>query len=146
MEILVVILVFVLPLVSVLLDKKKRNIPKVKSKRIVWPDGRPADPLKPGTGRPVPGPQAPVRQQAAAQEDQSGTHVFPGAGSSKSTGQAKAGKPAAADAMAAATAFMSSARSTRTKAEESQSDKKKEYTEKQKLIIYSEILKPKFDE
>lgn len=128
MEILVVILVFALPLVSVLLDKKKKNVPKVKSRRIVWPEDRPAAPGPDGI--PAPGPQVTGRKQADAQGDRPGAHV----------------RPETADAQAAAAAFMNSARSTRSKAEESQSGKKKEYSEKQKLIIYSEILKPKFDE
>ena len=42
MEILIVLLVFVLPVLSVILDdRKKKNMPKVKSKRIVWPDDKP---------------------------------------------------------------------------------------------------------
>ena len=43
MEILIVLLVFVLPVLSVILDdRKKKNMPKVKSKRIVWPDDKPS--------------------------------------------------------------------------------------------------------
>lgn len=152
MEILITaILVFILPLLSVILDKKKRgNTPKVKSRRIVWTDGRPA-----AAGEPA---AMPPRQQATGRQTGSAaslprTDAIPEQDSTARAVQAAAAaerkrQEAPADALSTAAAFMEAERSTRTKtkpAETAAAGGKKEYTEKQKLIIYSEILKPKFD-
>lgn len=144
MEIVILLLVFGLPILSVILDKnKKKGVPKVKSRPIVWPADKPAAQKKPGSAgtapakptadgstRPAAAPAAPARPAATAPEPApaSPSHVIPDAG------------------MAAAS-YMNETRSTASRAapavEEPQ--EKKKFSEKQKLIIYSEIMKPKFD-
>lgn len=151
MEILITtILVFILPLLSVILDKKKRgNTPRVKSRRIEWTDGKPAAAGEPSAM--PPGGQTTVRQAADAAA-LPGTVAIPEQDSTARAVQAAAAtvRQAAdtpADALSTAAAFMEAERSTHTKAKPADpaASGKKEYTEKQKLIIYSEILKPKFD-
>lgn len=164
MEILIVILVFILPVLSVVFDKKKKkDVPRVKSKRISWPADKPAAPqsqavppepapARPTTVRPRPAgpaPAVPADGPARTRTD-SGTVLRKQEGLSPvpAAADTAAGTPASrrADAQAAAASFVNSARSTRKKAEKAAGAEKKEYSEKQKLIIYSEILKPKFDE
>ena len=151
MEILIVLLVFVLPVLSVILDdRKKKNMPKVKSKRIVWPDDKPSrEKMRPapGTGDPgrpvkpastaVPAPTAapdPIRRPDSYDSAAGAGLAYPGAR-----------RP---DAKAASAGHMDRARSTKSRAPEEgqrQPEGKRTFSEKQKLIIYSEILKPKFD-
>ena len=144
MEIVILLLVFGLPILSVILDKnKKKGVPKVKSRPIVWPADKPAAQKKPGNAgtapakptadgstRPAAAPAAPARPAATAPEP---------APASPS--------PVIPDAGMAATSYMNETRSTASRAapavEEPQ--EKKKFSEKQKLIIYSEIMKPKFD-
>lgn len=182
MEILIVILVFVLPVLSVIFDKKKRKgVPRVKSKRIILPGGQfspeaaetqakrkasvtghymstTVNPKKPAS--PVKGDEARTRQAGPvpavpadmpAQPEPGGGTVLsrqPGFSPAVATACTAAGTPTSrqADAQTVADAFVSSARSTRRKDGNAAGTEKKEYSEKQKLIIYSEILKPKFDE
>ena len=142
MEIVILLLVFGLPILSVILDKnKKKGVPKVKSRPIVWPADKPAAQKKPGSAgtapakptadgstRPAEAPAAPARPAATASEPAPASPVFPDAGT-------------------AAASYMNETRSTASRAapavEEPQ--EKKKFSEKQKLIIYSEIMKPKFD-
>lgn len=151
MEILIVLLVFVLPVLSVILDdRKKKNMPKVKSKRIVWPDDKPVrEKMRPAPGagdsvRPVKPASTAVPAPAAAPDPirRPGTYdSAAGAGLTDSGTR----RP---DAKAASAGHMDSARSTKSRApeeEQRQPEEKKTFSEKQKLIIYSEILKPKFD-
>lgn len=144
MEIVILLLVFGLPILSVILDKnKKKGVPKVKSRPIVWPADKPAAQKKPGSAgtapakptadgstRPAAAPAAPARPAATAPEP---------APASPS--------PVIPDAGMAAASYMNETRSTASRAapavEEPQ--EKKKFSEKQKLIIYSEIVKPKFD-
>lgn len=144
MEIVILLLVFGLPILSVILDKnKKKGVPKVKSRPIVWPADKPAAQKKPGNAgtapakpaadgsiRPAAAPAAPARPAATAPEP---------APASPS--------PVIPDAGMAAASYMNETRSTASRAapavEEPQ--EKKKFSEKQKLIIYSEIMKPKFD-
>lgn len=156
MEILIVLLVFILPVLSVILDdRKKKNIPKVKSKRIVWPDDKPVQPAR-GKMRPAPG--AAVPGQPEAVKPASTAVPAPAAapdpvrrpGTYDSAARAGLTDPGArrADAKAASAGHMDSARSTKSRAQEEgqpQPEGKRTFSEKQKLIIYSEILKPKFD-
>lgn len=164
MEILIVILVFVLPVLSVIFDKKKRKgVPRVKSKRIVWPADKPVTPQRPVVpSRPAPARPTPARTRQAgpvpavpadmpAQPEPGGGTVLsrqPAFSPAVATACTAAGTPTSrqADAQTVADAFVSSARSTRRKNGNAAGTEKKEYSEKQKLIIYSEILKPKFDE
>lgn len=164
MEILIVILVFVLPVLSVIFDKKKRKgVPRVKSKRIVWPADKPVTPQRPAVpSRPAPARPTPARTRQAgpvpavpadmpAQPEPGGGTVLsrqPGFSPAVASACTAAGTPTSrqADAQTVADAFVSSARSTRRKDGNAVGTEKKEYSEKQKLIIYSEILKPKFDE
>ena len=151
MEILIVLLVFILPVLSVILDdRKKKNIPKVKSKRIVWPDDKPSrEKMRPapGTGdpgRPVKPASTAVPAPAAAPGPIRKTDTYdPAAGAGLTDPGAR--RP---DAKAASAGHMDSARSTKSRATEEgrpQPEGKRTFSEKQKLIIYSEILKPKFD-
>lgn len=144
MEIVILLLVFGLPILSVILDKnKKKGVPKVKSRPIVWPADKPAAQKKPGSAgtapakptadgstRPAAAPASPARPAATAPEP---------APASPS--------PVIPDAGMAAASYMNETRSTASRAapavEEPQ--EKKKFSEKQKLIIYSEIMKPKFD-
>ncbi len=154
MEILIVLLVFVLPVLSVILDdRKKKNMPKVKSKRIVWPDDKPVQPA-PGKMRPAPGaavPGQPVKPASTAVPAPAATpdpirrpDTYDSAAGAGLT-DSGARRP---DAKAASAGHMDSARSTKSRVpeeEQRQPEEKKTFSEKQKLIIYSEILKPKFD-
>lgn len=175
MEILIVILVFVLPVLSVIFDKKKRKgVPRVKSKRIILPGGqfspeaaetqakrkasatvnpkKPAPPVKEDEARTrQAGPVPAVPADMPAQPEPGGGTVLsrqPGFSPAVASACTAAGTPTSrqADAQTVADAFVSSARSTRRKDGNAAGTEKKEYSEKQKLIIYSEILKPKFDE
>lgn len=151
MEILIVLLVFVLPVLSVILDdKKKKNMPKVKSKRIVWPDDKPSrEKMRPapGTGdpgRPVKPASTAVPAPAAAPDPIRRPDTYDSAAGAGLT-DSGARRP---DAKAASAGHMDSARSTKSRVpeeEQRQPEEKKTFSEKQKLIIYSEILKPKFD-
>ena len=154
MEILIVLLVFVLPVLSVILDdRKKKNMPKVKSKRIVWPDDKPVQPAR-GKMRPEPGTAVPGRPVKPASTAVPAPAAAPAPVRRPDTydSAARAGltDPGArrADAKAASAGHMDSARSTKSRAPEEgqpQPEGKRTFSEKQKLIIYSEILKPKFD-
>lgn len=144
MEIVILLLVLGLPILSVILDKnKKKGVPKVKSQPIVWPADKPAAqkksgsagtaPAKPtadGSTRPAAAPAAPARPAATAPEP---------APASPS--------PVIPDAGMAAASYMNETRSTASRAApaEKEPEEKKKFSEKQKLIIYSEIMKPKFD-
>ena len=151
MEILIVLLVFVLPVLSVILDdRKKKNMPKVKSKRIVWPDDKPSrEKMRPapGTGdpgRPVKPASTAVPAPAAAPDPIRRPDTYDSAAGAGLT-DSGARRP---DAKAASVGHMDSARSTKSRVpeeEQRQPEEKKTFSEKQKLIIYSEILKPKFD-
>lgn len=142
MEIVILLLVFGLPILSVILDKnKKKGVPKVKSRPIVWPADKPAAQKKPGSARTAPAkpaadgstrpaeaPAAPARPAATASEPAPASPVFPDAGT-------------------AAASYMNETRSTASRAAQAveEPQEKKKFSEKQKLIIYSEIMKPKFD-
>lgn len=142
MEIVILLLVFGLPILSVILDKnKKKGVPKVKSRPIVWPADKPAAQKKPGSAgtapakpaadgstRPAEAPAAPARPAATASEPAPASPVFPDAGT-------------------AAASYMNETRSTASRAAQAveEPQEKKKFSEKQKLIIYSEIMKPKFD-
>lgn len=139
MEIVILLLVFGLPILSVILDKnKKKGVPKVKSRPIVWPADKPATQKKPGSAGTAPAKPAadgstrhaaaPARPAATASEPAPAAPVFPDAGT-------------------AAASYMNEARSTasRPAQAEKEPEEKKKFSEKQKLIIYSEIMKPKFD-
>ena len=154
MEILIVLLVFILPVLSVILDdRKKKNIPKVKSKRIVWPDDKPVQParekMRPAPGAAVPGrPVKPastaVPAPTAAPDPIRRPDSYDSAAGAGLT-DSEARRP---DTKAASAGHMDRARSTKSRApeeEQRQTEEKKTFSEKQKLIIYSEILKPKFD-
>lgn len=151
MEILIVLLVFVLPVLSVILDdRKKKNMPKVKSKRIVWPDDKPSrEKMRPapGTGdpgRPVKPASTAVPAPAAAPDPIRRPGTYDSAAGAGLT-DSGARRP---DAKAASAGHMDSTRSTKSRVpeeEQRQPEEKKTFSEKQKLIIYSEILKPKFD-
>lgn len=151
MEILIVLLVFVLPVLSVILDdRKKKNMPKVKSKRIVWPDDKPVrEKMRPAPGagdpvRPVKPASTAVPAPAAAPDPIRRPDTYDSAAGAGLT-DSGARRP---DAKAASAGHMYSARSTKSRLpeeEQRQPEEKKTFSEKQKLIIYSEILKPKFD-
>lgn len=139
MEIVILLLVFGLPILSVILDKnKKKGVPKVKSRPIVWPADKPAAQKKPGSARTAPAKPAadgstrhaaaPARPAATAPEPAPASPVFPDAGT-------------------AAASYMNETRSTASRAAQAveEPQEKKKFSEKQKLIIYSEIMKPKFD-
>lgn len=144
MEIVILLLVFGLPILSVILDKnKKKGVPKVKSRPIVWPADKPAAQKKPGSAgtapakptadgstRPAEAPAAPARPAATAPEP---------APASPS--------PVIPDAGMAAASYMNETRSTASRPSQAveEPQEKKKFSEKQKLIIYSEIMKPKFD-
>lgn len=139
MEIVILLLVFGLPILSVILDKnKKKGVPKVKSRPIVWPADKPAAQKKPGSAGTAPAKpaadgstrpaEAPARPAATAPEPAPASPVFPDAGT-------------------AAASYMNEARSTASRPAQAveKPEEKKKFSEKQKLIIYSEIMKPKFD-
>lgn len=137
MEILIVILVFVLPVLSVIFDKKKKKgVPRVKSKRIILPGGQfSPEAAETQAKRKASTTVNPKKPASPVKGDEARTSTAAGTPTSRQ-----------ADAQTVADAFVSSARSTRRKDGNAAGTEKKEYSEKQKLIIYSEILKPKFDE
>ena len=152
MEILIVILVFVLPVLSVIFDKKKRKgVPRVKSKRIILPGGQfspeaaetqakrkasvtghymstTVNPKKPAA--PVKGDEARSAAVAAAEYE------------AVTAGD----KPAARAGHQAATAGRRTREAGKPGNPAETEENGKKFSERQKLIIYSELLKPKFDE
>lgn len=147
MEIVILLLVFGLPILSVILDKnKKKGVPKVKSRPIVWPADKPAAQKKPGSAGTAPAkPTADGSTRPAA---------APAAPAAPARPAATAPEPAPAspspvipDAGTAAASYMNETRSTASRAAQAveEPQEKKKFSEKQKLIIYSEIMKPKFD-
>lgn len=144
MEIVILLLVFGLPILSVILDKnKKKGVPKVKSRPIVWPADKPAAQKKPGSAR-----TAPAKPAADGSTRHAAAPAAPARPAATAPEPAPASpSPVIPDAGMAAASYMNETRSTASRAapavEEPQ--EKKKFSEKQKLIIYSEIMKPKFD-
>ena len=144
MEIVILLLVFGLPILSVILDKnKKKGVPKVKSRPIVWPADKPAAQKKPGSAR-----TAPAKPAANGSTRPAAAPAAPARPAATAPEPAPASpSPVIPDAGMAAASYMNETRSTASRAapavEEPQ--EKKKFSEKQKLIIYSEIMKPKFD-
>lgn len=144
MEIVILLLVFGLPILSVILDKnKKKGVPKVKSRPIVWPADKPAAQKKPGSAR-----TAPAKPTADGSTRPAAAPAAPARPAATAPEPAPASpSPVIPDAGMAAASYMNETRSTASRAapavEEPQ--EKKKFSEKQKLIIYSEIMKPKFD-
>ena len=141
MEIVILLLVFGLPILSVILDKnKKKGVPKVKSRPIVWPADKPAAQKKPGSARTAPAKPAAdgSTRHAAAPARPAATAPEPAPASPS---------PVIPDAGTAAASYMNETRSTASRAAQAveEPQEKKKFSEKQKLIIYSEIMKPKFD-
>lgn len=144
MEIVILLLVFGLPILSVILDKKKKKgVPKVKSRPIVWPADKPAAQKKPGSAR-----TAPAKPAADGSTRPAAAPAAPARPAATAPEPAPASpSPVIPDAGTAAASYMNEARSTasRPAQAEKEPEEKKKFSEKQKLIIYSEIMKPKFD-
>lgn len=145
MEIVILLLVFGLPILSVILDKnKKKGVPKVKSRPIVWPADKPAAQKKPGSAG-----TAPAKPAADGSIRPAAVPARPAApaGPAVATPEPAPAAPVFPDAGTAAASYMNEARSTasRPAQAEKEPEEKKKFSEKQKLIIYSEIMKPKFD-
>lgn len=144
MEIVILLLVFGFPILSVILDKnKKKGVPKVKSRPIVWPADKPAAQKKPGSAG-----TAPAKPTADGSTRPAAAAAAPARPAATAPEPAPASpSPVIPDAGMAAASYMNETRSTASRAapavEEPQ--EKKKFSEKQKLIIYSEIMKPKFD-
>lgn len=141
MEIVILLLVFGLPILSVILDKnKKKGVPKVKSRPIVWPADKPAAQKKPGSAR-----TAPAKPAADGSTRHAEAPARPAATASEPAPASPS--PVIPDAGTAAASYMNEARSTASRAAQAveKPEEKKKFSEKQKLIIYSEIMKPKFD-
>ncbi len=141
MEIVILLLVFGLPILSVILDKnKKKGVPKVKSRPIVWPADKPAAQKKPGNAGTAPAKPAADGsiRHAAAPARPAATAPEPAPASPS---------PVIPDAGMAAASYMNETRSTASRPAQAveKPEEKKKFSEKQKLIIYSEIMKPKFD-
>lgn len=142
MEIVILLLVFGLPILSVILDKnKKKGVPKVKSRPIVWPADKPAAQKKSGSAG-----TAPAKPTADGSTRPAAAAAAPAGPAVAAPGPAPAA-PVFPDAGTAAASYMNEARSTasRPAQAEKEPEEKKKFSEKQKLIIYSEIMKPKFD-
>lgn len=151
MEIVILLLVFGLPILSVILDKnKKKGVPKVKSRPIVWPADKPAAQKKPGNAGTAPAKPAAdgsIRPAAAPGPARPTAAAAPAGPAVAAPGPAPAA-PVFPDAGMAAASYMNETRSTASRpaqAEKEPEEEKKKFSEKQKLIIYSEIMKPKFD-
>lgn len=150
MEIVILLLVFGLPILSVILDKnKKKGVPKVKSRPIVWPADKPAAQKKSGSAR-----TAPAKPAADGSTRHAAAPAAPARPAATAGPAATASEPAPAspspvipDAGTAAASYMNEARSTASRPAQAveEPQEKKKFSEKQKLIIYSEIMKPKFD-
>lgn len=145
MEIVILLLVFGLPILSVILDKnKKKGVPKVKSRPIVWPADKPTAQKKPGSAG-----TAPAKPAADGSIRPAAVPARPAApaGPAVATPEPAPAAPVFPDAGTAAASYMNEARSTasRPAQAEKEPEEKKKFSEKQKLIIYSEIMKPKFD-
>lgn len=142
MEIVILLLVFGFPILSVILDKnKKKGVPKVKSRPIVWPADKPAAQKKPGSAG-----TAPAKPTADGSTRPAAAAAAPAGPAVAAPGPAPVA-PVFPDAGTAAASYMNEARSTasRPAQAEKEPEEKKKFSEKQKLIIYSEIMKPKFD-
>ncbi len=150
MEIVILLLVFGLPILSVILDKnKKKGVPKVKSRPIVWPADKPAAQKKPGSAGTAPAKPAAdgsIRPAAAPGPARPTAAAAPAGPAVAAPGPAPAA-PVFPDAGTAAASYMNEARSTASRPAQAveKPEEKKKFSEKQKLIIYSEIMKPKFD-
>lgn len=150
MEIVILLLVFGLPILSVILDKnKKKGVPKVKSRPIVWPADKPAAQKKPGNAGTAPAKPAAdgsIRPAAAPGPARPTAAAAPAGPAVAAPGPAPAA-PVFPDAGTAAASYMNEARSTASRPAQAveKPEEKKKFSEKQKLIIYSEIMKPKFD-
>lgn len=148
MEIVILLLVFGLPILSVILDKnKKKGVPKVKSRPIVWSADKPAAQKKSGSAG-----TAPAKPAADGSIRPAAAPAGPAAPSSSAAPAVAAPETAPAapvfpDAGTAAASYMNEARSTASRPAQTgkEPEEKKKFSEKQKLIIYSEIMKPKFD-
>lgn len=144
MEIVILLLVFGLPILSVILDKnKKKGVPKVKSRPIVWPADKPAAQKKPGSAR-----TAPAKPAADGSTRHAEAPAAPARPAATASEPAPASpSPVIPDAGMAAASYMNETRSTASRAAQAveEPQEKKKFSEKQKLIIYSEIMKPKFD-
>lgn len=145
MEIVILLLVFGLPILSVILDKnKKKGVPKVKSRPIVWPADKPAAQKKPGSAR-----TAPAKPAADGSTRHAAAPARPAAtaGPAATASEPAPASPVFPDAGTAAASYMNEARSTASRPAQAveKPEEKKKFSEKQKLIIYSEIMKPKFD-
>ena len=144
MEIVILLLVFGLPILSVILDKnKKKGVPKVKSRPIVWPADKPAAQKKPGSAR-----TAPAKPAADGSTRHAAAPAAPARPAATAPEPAPASpSPVIPDAGMAAASYMNETRSTASRAAQAveEPQEKKKFSEKQKLIIYSEIMKPKFD-
>ncbi len=141
MEIVILLLVFGLPILSVILDKnKKKGVPKVKSRPIVWPADKPAAQKKPGSAG-----TAPVKPTADGSTRPAAAPARPAATAPEPAPASPS--PVIPDAGMAAASYMNETRSTASRAAQAveEPQEKKKFSEKQKLIIYSEIMKPKFD-
>lgn len=152
MEIVILLLVFGLPILSVILDKnKKKGVPKVKSRPIVWPADKPAAQKKPGNAGTAPAKPAAdgsIRPAAAPGPARPTAAAAPAGPAVAAPGPAPASpSPVIPDAGTAAASYMNEARSTASRPAQAveKPEEKKKFSEKQKLIIYSEIMKPKFD-
>ena len=143
MEIVILLLVFGLPILSVILDKnKKKGVPKVKSRPIVWPADKPAAQKKPGSAR-----TAPAKPAADGSTRHAAARPEATAGPAATASEPAPASPVFPDAGTAAASYMNEARSTASRPAQAveKAEEKKKFSEKQKLIIYSEIMKPKFD-
>lgn len=144
MEIVILLLVFGLPILSVILDKnKKKGVPKVKSRPIVWPADKPTAQKKPGSAR-----TAPAKPAADGSTRPAAAPAAPARPAATASEPAPASpSPVIPDAGMAAASYMNETRSTASRAAQAveEPQEKKKFSEKQKLIIYSEIMKPKFD-
>lgn len=144
MEIVILLLVFGLPILSVILDKnKKKGVPKVKSRPIVWPADKPAAQKKPGSAR-----TAPAKPAADGSTRHAAAPAAPARPAATAPEPAPASpSPVIPDAGMAAASYMNETRSTASRPAQAveEPQEKKKFSEKQKLIIYSEIMKPKFD-
>lgn len=141
MEIVILLLVFGLPILSVILDKnKKKGVPKVKSRPIVWPADKPAAQKKPGSAG-----TAPAKPTADGSTRPAAAPARPAATAPEPAPASPS--PVIPDAGMAAASYMNETRSTASRAAQAveEPQEKKKFSEKQKLIIYSEIMKPKFD-
>jgi hypothetical protein len=144
-DILIPILMFFFPLLAALLDKRakrRKEVPPVKARPVVFPSAESGSEVPPGKRPAAPDPSQRRGRWAPPSYGAEDGYGFP-KGTPATAPVSAEGKPQ----KETPTRFETEGQRAivREKQVELQDDKPKLEIDKKKLILYSEILKPKFD-